>query len=38
MDEPPDEVPLSLAGKIWLAGAAAIAFLLAASLVYKVLG
>lgn len=38
MDEPPDDMPLSLAGKIWLACAMGIAFLLAASLVWEVLG
>jgi serine/threonine-protein kinase len=37
MDEPPDDMPLSLAGKIWLACAMGIAFLLAASLVWEVL-
>jgi serine/threonine-protein kinase len=38
MEPPDDDVPLTLAGKIWLAGALAIVFLLAASLVWKVLG
>jgi serine/threonine protein kinase len=38
MEEVAEDMPLSLAGKLWLAGALAIAFLLAASLVWKVLG